>query len=287
MTTLRDVANGKYMKALIPALAKDGKTCFLVASCLGALPHQTRGLVTSPQHLHVIGADTAALDGVGQFLTGKTTCNRPDAVLDIDVIDLSAEIAQVMTGKGEWDYRLFNSCLQKFGALRDRMAKTPGVHAVIMSSLTGFTEAIQRGLSGPPNESKRGGGMDQSKWQDESRQLIECRTLLQGGPNHCFWEGHIVQTGAGDTAKEQIGIPGKTGKQWGVNVSHVFRLKRDLGSKYLNTVVEKQYLDTQPKLEFTSAGRGSTLLDPKEYDLVNVCEKLGMAIGGYAPEVKK
>lgn len=283
MTTLRDIGNGKFMKPLVVAEAKAGKTCFLIASCLGALPHQTKGLVTSPQHLHVLSVDTAAVDGVGQFLTGEKTCGKPDSYLDVDILDLSAEVAAVMGGKADWDYSLFSAVVRKVDDLKQRMAKMPGVHAVVVSSLTGLTEAIQRGLAGPPSEGKKGGGMDQSKWQDERRQLVELRTKLQGGPNHCFWEGHIATVGQAGGTTETIGIPGQTGKAWGVNVTHTWRLRRELNVKHGTTLVEKQYVETAPRLEFTSGGRASTLLDAKEYDLVAVAEKLGLAVGGYKP----
>ena len=286
MSGLRDVGNGEYFKSLVVAGPKDGKTCFLIASCLGALPHQTRGLVTSPAHLHVFAADTGAVEGVGQFLTGKTTCNRPDEMLDIDVINLGPDIAKVMSGDSDWDFSLFNSVRTKAADLRKRMAAQPGVHAVIMSSLTGLCEAVQRGLAGPPSSAKKGGGMDQSKWQDERRQLVEIRTMLQGGNNHCFWEGHVFTVGEGEAKKESVGIPGQAGKQWGVNVAQVYRLRRELNVKYPNSVVEKQLIDTQPKLEFTAAGRGSTLLEPKETDLVVMADKLGLKVGGYVPGAK-
>lgn len=278
MTTLRDQGNGEWFKTLFVSEAKAGKTSNLVASCLGALPHQAKGLVTSPQHLHVFAIDTAAVAGLGHFIT--KACGKPDAYLDVDVIDLSGDVLRVMTSEHDYDYSFYNTLIVKVKDLRSRMAKVPGVHAIVVSSLTGLVEAIQRGLSGPP-QLKKGGGMDQSKWMDERRQLVELRTFLQADGHHCFWEGHIMVIGKSEGVVETIGIPGQTGKNWGFNCGQVYRMRREVGSKYPNSQVEKQAIETQPRLEFTSGGRGASALEAKEYDLVTVAEKLGLRVGGF------
>jgi hypothetical protein len=188
----------------------------------------------------------------------------------------------VSASKSEWDYSFFNAMMSKIRDIRGTIAKTPGVHAVVASSLTGLAEALQRGMSGPPDGSKKGGGMDQAKWQDLSRQLVEMRNLLQVDTHHMFWEGHVLSTTKDGVSVEEAGVPGKVGKNWGFNVDQVFRLRRELRVVYPGTQVEKQYLDTKPTLDFTSGGRGFTgVLEPKEYDLVEVAAKLGYKVGGF------
>lgn len=283
MVTLRtESSKSQFLKAYVVAGGKEGKTTFLVASCLGALPHQKQGLVTEPAHLHIIGIDSNAVGGLGAFLT--KVCGKDDRFLDVDVHNMQDAANLVSAGKSDWDYSFFNAMMAKVKDVRAAIQKTPGVHAVIMSSLTGLAESLQRGMAGPPDPSKKGGGMDAAKWQDLSRQLIEIRNLLQLDTHHMFWEGHVFSAGGGmnGVAHEEAGVAGKVGKNWGFNVDQVFRLRRELRQCYPNTQVEKQYVDTKPTLEFTSGGRGFTgVLADKEYDLVDVASKLGYKVGGF------
>jgi hypothetical protein len=285
MGTLReDKSRSQYLKTYLVAGGKEGKTTFLTASILGALPHQKEGgLVDKPQHLHVLAIDSNAVGGLGDFIT--KLCKRPESYLDVDVINLQDQARTTSLGSSDWDYSFFNAMVLSVKEVKEKIAKSPGVHAVVMSSLTGLAEALQRGLSGPPNPMKKGGGMDESKWQDLSRQLIEIRNLLQVDTHHVFWEGHVFRSGSKDQVHDEVGVPGKVGRNWGFNVDQVFRLRRELRVMYPNSQVEKQYVDTKPTLDFTSGGRGFTgVLADKEYDLVDVAKRLGYKVGGWKAE---
>lgn len=278
-TTLRSEQKMQFAKLYVVGPAKAGKTCYLIASCLGALPEQKRGLVTSPEHLHVLSIDIAATQGVGHFLT--TLCKRSEQYLDIQIYDMAADVAKQRTVQTDWDHTFYNAALSQIRSIKQTIAKKGGVHAVIVSSLTGLSEILQRGISGPPDLSKKGGGMDESKWQHHARQLVEIRDLLQSDTHHTVWEGHMFKAGSKDNVHDETGVPGKTGRNWGFNVSHVFRLVRE-SSKYQGSIIDKQFLDTKPSLDFTVGGRGITgVLADKEYDLTEVCGKLGLAVGGF------
>ena len=106
--------------------------------------------------------------------------------------------------------------------------------------------------------------------------------MAQSDTHHTFWEGHITKTsGKEDEAKETISISGKVGLNFGFNVEQVVRLRREM-AKYPNTTVDKVFMDTRPSLDFVSGGRGfNEALGAKEYDLVEVAEKLGKKVGGF------
>ncbi len=281
METLKtEKSKSQFMKAYVVAEGKAGKTSFLVASILGALPHQKQGLVTSPSHLHVLGFDSNAVGGLADFLT--KLCKKDDRYLEVDVHNMQDPARKVAESQGDWDYSFYQAVIAKVQVIRNLVKTQPGVHAVLVSSLTGLAEALQRGMSGPPNASKKGGGMDQAKWQDLSRQLIEIRNLLQVDTHHVFWEGHVYKVGSGDDTRDAAGVPGTTGRNWGFNVEQTLRLRRET-AKYPNTLIDKQYLDTKPTLDFTSSGRGFTgVLADKEYNLVDIATKLGYKVGGYS-----
>lgn len=274
-----DKSKPQHLKVYMVAEGKIGKTTHLAASCLGALPHQKKGLVTSPKHLHIITIDSNAVGGLGAFIT--KVCGRPAEYLDASVYPMQDAARKVSDSTTDWDYSFFNSSVQIVSEVLSNIRKEPGVHAVIVSSLTGWAEALIRGMAGPPNSAKKGGGMDMSKWQDYARQLTELRNKLHSDAAHVFWEGHVTRAKTED-GKEESGVSGKTGANFGFNVDYVFRMRRELNVKYAGTEVEKVYVDTRPTLDFTSSGRGVTgVLGAKEYDLVEVAEKLGLKVGGY------
>lgn len=278
--TLRtERSKSQYLKSYVVAGGKEGKTTYLVASILGALPGQEQALVTAPEHLHILGFDSNAVGGLATFIT--KICGKPERYLDVDVRNMQDAARKIAESQSDWDYSFFNAVVLEIKALKAHIAKTEGVHAVVASSLTGLAEALQRGMSGPPNPAKKGGGMDESKWQDLSRQLIEIRNLLQVDTHHMFWEGHVFRAGSKDNVHEEVGVPGKVGKNWGFNVDQVFRLRRET-AKYPGTLIDKQYVDTKPSLDFTCGGRGFTgVLADKEYSLVDVANKLGYKVGGF------
>lgn len=284
MSTLADdKTQDQYAKAFAVAPGKDGKTTKLVADCLGALPGQTHGVVTSPAHLHVFPFDTAATEGLAPFLT--ELCGKPKSILEVDVIDLKESLEKAYNCRTDWNTTFFNATRNKIDELKNRMAKMGGVHAVIVSSLTGVTEVFKRAISGGVSiEGKKGVGMDMSKWDAYGQWLIELRTALQSDSHHCFWEGHIVKkvvTSQGqETMTEEIPVQGPVAKNWSFNVAQNFRLRRTT-EKYPGTKIDKMYYETRPTAEFSAAGRGfTTALDPKELDMAVVLKKLGKRIGG-------
>ncbi len=282
-TSLKSFGNSSsdYMKSFVVAEGKVGKTTYLAAAALGALPHQKMGLVDTPKHLHILGFDEAFVDGLHDFIV--KTCGKPEAWLDVSIHDMT-EARRGCGKSGEWDYSLYNAVVAEAKAITAEAAKG-GVHAVIVSSLTGLAEGLEAGLSGPPNPSKKGGGMDMSKWQDLSRQVVHIRNVLQQDNLHAFWEGHVsrfskaAQNGEA-TVEEKIELHGGSGKNFSFNVEQVFRLRREM-QKYPGTAVDKVYVDTKPNLGFISGGRGFAALADREYDLVEVATKLGKKVGGF------
>ena len=283
VTTLKDFGNSSsdFLKMLALAEGKVGKTTYLAASCLGALPHQTRGLVDVPQNLHIVGFDEAFVDGLHDFIVKQ--CGKPESYLGVSVHDMT-EVRRASGAKGEWDYSLYNAMQQEIKLIGEAIKKG-GVHAVLVSSLTGLVEGLEAGLSGPPNPQKRGGGMDQSKWMDLSRQITHIRNLLQFDNAHVFWEGHVMREtksaqGGEPVVEEKVAMHGAAGKNFAFNVESVVRLRREM-MKYPGTGVDKVYMDTKPSVGFVSGGRGFAALADREYDLVEVAAKLGKKIGGH------
>lgn len=274
-------SSSDYMKALYVAESKVGKTTYLAASCLGALPHQMEGLVDKPENLHILGFDEGFVDGLLRFI--KESCKRGDEYLNVSVHDLT-DVVRKTGAQGDWDYTLYNAVVAETEAIKRDVAKG-GVHALVVSSLTGLANGLLAGLSGPPVSGKKGAGMDQAKWGAFGHQLSTLRNLLQADTHHTFWEGHITKT-SGEDAKETMSVSGKTGQNFGYNTEQVFRLRREM-SKYPNSAVDKVFADTRPSLDFMSGGRGfNESLDPREYDLVQVARKLGKKVGSFGGGAK-
>lgn len=276
--SLADFGNSSsdFLKLLAVAEAKVGKTTYLAASALGALPHQTKGLVDKAENLHILGFDEAFVDGLLRFI--RESCKKGPEFCKVSVHDLT-EIARKSGQGADWDFTLNNAVTAEIQAIKADIAKG-GVHCVIVSSLTGLSTGLQNGLAGPPNPAKKGGGMDQSKWQDLSRQISQARNLLQSDTHHTIWEGHVMKGGGADE-KETMHVTGSAGKAFGFNVEQVVRLRREM-TKYPNTTVDKVYMDTRPTLDFVAGGRGfNEALQPKEYCLVEFAEKLGKKVGGF------
>lgn len=282
-TSLEQFGNSSsdFLKAFCVAEGKVGKTTYLVAGALGALPHQTEGgLVDKAEHLHVLGFDEAFADGLLRFL--RDTCRKPADYLKVSIHDLTDVARKAYRSGDGWDYALSTAVQGEIAAIKAE-AQRGGVHAIVYSSLTGLANGIKAGLAGTPNPSKKGSGMDQAKWDAMSHQLNYIRNISQEDLWHTFWEGHITKTAGKDEEdrKETNGIQGNAGKLWGFNVEQVFRLRREM-SKYPNTTIDKVYMDTRPSLDFVSGGRGfNEALDAKEYDIVAVAKKLGKKVGGF------
>lgn len=282
-TKLADFGNSSsdFLKMFAVAEGKVGKTTFLAASCLGALPHQTEGLVDKPENLHIIGFDEAFVDGLVRFI--KESCKRSDDYLKLSVHDLTQVTRKAFNGQG-WNYSVYNAIMSELQSINNEIKKG-GIHATVFSSLSGLAGGIKAGLAGAPDPTKKGSGMDQSKWDAMSHQLNALRNFAQDDTQHVFWEGHVMKSSAAkeEDQKEENGIQGSAGKSWGFNVEQVVRLRREM-AKYPNTPVDKVYMDTRPTLDFVAGGRGfNESLDAKEYDLVQVAKKLGKKVGGWKP----
>ena len=268
-----------YLTGFFVAEGKVGKTTFLAASCLGALPHQKKGLVDKPENLHLIGFDEAFVDGLLRFI--RESCKRGPEYANLSVHDLTGVTHKAAFGGG-WDYGVYNATLSELRGIQQEV-KRGGVHATIFSSLSGLASGIKAGLAGSPDPTKKGSGMDQSKWDGMSHQLNALRNAAQDDTQHIFWEGHIMKSSAAkeEDQKDENGIQGSAGKSWGFNVGSVVRLRREQ-SKYPGTNVDKVFMDTRPTLDFMSGGRGfNEVLAAREYDLVEMAEKLGKKVGGF------
>jgi hypothetical protein len=270
-------SSSDHLKTFGVGEGKVGKTTFFAASALGALPHQTEGLVDKPENLHIMGYDEGFVDGLLRFI--KEACKKSDAYLGVSIHDLTDVTRKAFNGQG-WNYAVYNATMSELQAIQQE-AKRGGVHAVIFSSLSGLAGGIKAGLAGAPDPAKKGSGMDQSKWDAMSHQLNAIRNFAQDDSAHIFWEGHVMKSSAAkeEDQKEGNGIQGSAGKSWGFNTEQV--LRREM-SKYPGTTVDKVYMDTRPTLDFVSGGRGfNEVLEAKEYDLVQVAKKLGKKVGGF------
>lgn len=270
----------QYLSAFVGAEGKAGKTSFLAASCLGALPWQTEGLVDKPENLHILGFDAAFADGLVDFIT--TRCGKPAPYLNVSIRSLT-QAAKDAGSTSEWDYGFYSAVMREIKEIKALAAKG-GVHACIVSSLTGLAEALVNGLAGPPKPDNKGAGMSQPKWGDFARQVSSLRNELQDDKLHVFWEGHVSvstkKVGNDDVTVESIAIPGQSGRNFGFNVGHVMRLRREL-TKHPGTQVDKVFLDMKPTMGFMSNGRGAAMLSDRENDLVLVAKKLGKKVGGF------
>lgn len=272
-------SSSEYLTSFAVAEGKVGKTTFLVASCLGALPHQKKGLVDKPENLHLIGFDQAFADGLLRFL--RESCKRGAEYANLSVHDLTSVTRKASSGGG-WDYGVYNASMAALTSIKNDVKKG-GVHAAIFSSLSGLAGGIKQGLAGAPDPSKKGSGMDQSKWDGMSHQLNALRNAAHDTPMHIFWEGHIMKSSAAkeEDQKDENGIQGSAGKSWGFNTDMVVRLRREM-AKYPGTTIDKVYMDTRPTLDFVSGGRGfNEAVAAREYDLVEMAEKLGKKVGGF------
>jgi hypothetical protein len=270
-----------YAKALMVSRAKEGKSVFIIASLLGLLPWQkSGGVVSRPENLHVLTFDANALGGIKRFLT--ETCGASSDALKFNVYNMQEDLRRA-GNDGDWDTAFYNGVLTSIEKAREKTGK--GVHAIHFSSLTGVVEGLVKALAGPSAE-KKGGGMDQSKWVSFGAQLAELRNLAQQDTWHCIWEGHIYKPAAtgqdGQEKAETLQMPGKSGQNFPYNVEQIFRIKRQFEEKYKETRADLTYLDTQSSFDFVAGGRNFTeALNPKEYDMTKVFQKLGLKVGGW------
>lgn len=267
-----------YMKALCASEAKVGKTTFLVASVLGVLPWQKfGGIVDSPENLHVITFDASALGGIKRFIA--ESCGAKKEALGFKVYNLEDDMRRVAETDSDYNMAFYTTVLDTISKIGE---KARGVPVVVVSSLTGLAAGVERSVVGPPSGK---GYSDAAKWKTLAHQLHEIQNYAQIDKWHCFWEGHIDKpAGLGlkneAPPKETIRVSGEAGRNWGYNVSHIFRIRRLFGQLQPGTKIDQVYLDTRPSLDFVASGRGVTeALDPKEPDMTVVLGKLGLKVG--------
>lgn len=276
-TTGKDYGSGTpYCKFLTVGEAKLGKTAFLVSQILGVFPTQKHGaVVDKPENLHVLAFDESALVGLDDFIMKSCKATDPN-VLNYKVYNFQKDVKDLAFNKGDYDFSLYNNVV---ATLQKIKAKTQmgGVHAVVISSLTGLAGGIQRGIFGPPADNKGQG--DQNKWGKFSQMISEIRSYSQSDNWHCFFEAHLTKK----NDKDSIQIQGSSGDNFAFNVGHVFRVRRIPGSKVVDGFnVNNSFLETAPTLDFISGGRMvNERLQPQENDLTNVLTKLGMKVGNY------
>lgn len=281
-----------FAKHVYMADAKAGKTTWLVASLLGALPGQTEAVVSAPENLHILGMDEAFAEGLAEFITGP--CKRSSKLLNVSVHDLSEARRRSGLNKGG-DYSFTNAVQAEIAKINAATAKAQGVSAVVVSSLTGLNEGLLYGMAGLPGSEnddgkvQKGGGMDTSKWQDLERQVVAARSRLHTNQHHVFWEAHIFRdkrlvNGTTEMEVESLSAgKGGAAKHFAANVDFVFRLFRE-AAKYPNTPIDKMFVNTKPTMGTFTTGRKSHMLEEKETDLVTILKKLGKRVHGKALE---
>lgn len=281
-------SSAKYAKQAYMSETKAGKTTWLVASLLGALPNQKESVVSTPADLHLLGFDEGFADGLGEFITGA--CKKDPKLLGVTVHSLAEARRKSGANSEGYDYAFFgavNSAVDAILRANTKASAEGRVCAVVVSSLTGMNEGLQTGLAGLPDPARKGGGMDQSKWQDLERQVIAIRNKLHADTHHTFWECHITRMEQMTKGPEKLIVEevdagaGKGGKHFSANVEFVFRLRREM-AKYEGSQVDKCFVDTKPTLGTFATGRKASLLADRETDLVEILKKLGKSTNGKA-----
>lgn len=294
-TSGADAVDSRHSKTLLTGEGKLGKTFFTLGSLLGLLPWQEEGaVVDKPSHLHVISIDYGAITGAKSSM--KKMLGATDEALAFRNYSLQDDYRAAFARRADWDYTFYNACLQAIEAVKNNVRKSPGgVHALLISSVTTLQAGFERGMAGTPGGeggSKKGSGMDESKWQAVYGQVNEFRNYAQQDDWHCIWEAHIDKVpefGRGETAaKEMLQLRGKAGRDFANNVEQIFRIKRNFGVTHNGTKLDEMFLDTRPSMDFIAGGRGTTEnLRAQEPDMTKAFRKLGLRVGGWKPGVAK
>lgn len=280
----------KYSKFLSVAGNKEGKTVWAVGSALGVLPWQKEGgLVSDPKHLHILAADMDAVAGCKRFLT--EFCKAPTEALKFHVWNFQDDIRRVFAENAPYQHGLFME-LRKVVDEIQRLSAGKGA-VVLVSSLTGFARGIERSLFGPPTgQSAAGKGYGSiDLWTMLEAQLFQFQNMFQVDDWHCIWEGHIMPKGdpkgGGEPKPDSIAVRGGAGINWGYNTQGNFRIRRQAGDKFPGSQVDKVIIETRPKLDFISNGRGfAETLAAQETDLTLMCRKLGYQVGHWGAKSK-
>lgn len=290
--------SGKFAKMLTVAGAKDGKTVTLVCGALGVLPWQTKGgIVSRPENLHVLTADSAALEGIQEFIL--KTCGASKEALKFNVYNMQDDTKKAFASKSEYDGTFYGTLMSALDEIRQK-AQGPGTHAFIASSLTTFASAVLRGVSGPAGVLGHGGMMkksvmDQNKWSQYGSQMSQFQNYAQQDIWHCFWEAHLTKKPSGDKddagqqqEKDSISVPGSAGTNWAANTDQVVRFRRQHGQKWPGSKCDKTFMDTRAALDFNANGRGfNERLEAQEPCMTELLMKLGKQVGNWGQGAKK
>jgi hypothetical protein len=306
-----------YERAVFATKAKVGKTVALVCNLLGAMPWQKTGaVVTSPSHLHILTSDSDALQGVREFILEN--CEMSHETVKYKVYNLEKDVRTVSEVKEQYQHGLF----LKLTEVRDLIASRirPGeVHAVLISSLTGFSRGLERELMGAPIGTNRETGKGYGAidlWKMNSATNFNFQDMFQALDAHIIWEAHLseferkVGNRPEDTVtEEKLAISGAAGNpSSGItfNVSRVFRITRKntrYKSKDGKTAdgkaipakltkagknewpVDEVYFDTDVSGSFVANGRMvASRLERSEFDMTRMFKKLGLKVGGWKPK---
>lgn len=291
---------------LAVAPSKAGKTTFLVSQLLGAFPCQKYGAVVSdPSNLHVIACDSGALTGVKEFL--EVVCGVPKEVFpQIKVYNFQEDIRKAFASTLDYDGTLLSELLRTRDTIAGRCS--PGKTSVmLMSSLTGIAQALERGVMGGPfyndkhpkaGQAKKGYG-DISKWTQFASWVQEIQNQFQVDEYHCIWEGHIYVPPSkpqdskkqddlmDDEKRESIRIRGSAGQDFPVNVEQPYLLERT-GKRINEKGCEEVVIHTKHSAFGTQmqSRLATTNLEPKEYDLTSVFHRLGLKVGRWSWKTK-
>lgn len=278
-----------FAKAVMVSTAKTGKTCFIVASALGALPWQREGgVVDHPKNLHVIAIDANSLGGIRDFLI--KSCNAPEEALQYKVWNLQNAVREAYAETEDYSLTFYNVLVTTLNKIHQQCKGVPFIH---IASLTGAAMALERSIIGPPGSGGRKnssgepsgrGYSDMSKWKSLEHQLFSLQNMFQVDLAHCAWEAHVdvgpAPVGNAEV-KTSIRVSGSAGRHWATNAEQVFSIKREFGQRYKETQVDKCHLETKTGLEALQINgrRFNECLDPQERDMTVAFKKLGLKVG--------
>ena len=296
--TLDSYESSTYGKELFVAKAKIGKTVTLIGNILGVMPWQEHGgIVDTPSSLHVLTFDAAAADGVREFLVNE--CGAPKEIGKVHIENLQRVAEKAFAGRGDYDGLFLDTVYDTIRKIQDRTAK-PGVHVVLVSSLTMLAKAVLRSVSGPAFLMKDGkmwkSPMDQNKWGLLKQIMTELQWSTQQDNYHTIWEGHhgektVKETdGAGNPKTfDTIQIDGSTARSFPAQVERVWEIHRS-PMKYVDPKTKKPtkvclvHFDPFPTFDFGDQQSGrkvSSRLEAKEPCLTTAFHKLDLKIGGW------
>lgn len=279
----KDMKPAEYIKGLFMSYAKAGKTSFLVAQALGVMPWQKYGgVVTAPQHLHVIALDQDALDGIPDMLD---MCKAPDEARAYDLYDMREDYRSLVESDKPYAHGFFSSLMQ----VRQEILSViqPGeVHVVHMSSFTTMAKAVERAMLGRPTGFVNSTGQTSGKgigsydaWGMLKLQMMDLQSGFQTDRFHMFWESHIERVLTKEGAEDTLQVHGSSAKQWPNNTSHNFVIRRNKTAFYEDTQLNPMHIEPRASMSFIAGGRNENRLNDEEPCLTVCLKKLGFNVG--------